>query len=59
MTDWRRIAQARGINLPESELARLAAVLDALESALASLLLEVPLETEPATVFRAAPEEEA
>jgi hypothetical protein len=59
MTDWRRIAQARGIHLSEPELARLAAVLDALDTVLAPLLLEVAPETDPDTVFRAAPEEEA
>jgi hypothetical protein len=59
MTDWRRIAQARGFNLPEPELARIAAVLDELDTVLAPLMREVPIETEPATVFRAAPEEEA
>lgn len=40
-------------------MARIAEVLDRLDTVLAPLMREVPLETEPATVFRAAPEEEA
>ena len=59
MMDWQKIAQARGINLPDPEMARIAEVLDRLDTVLAPLMREVPLETEPATVFRAAPEEEA
>ena len=59
MQDWRRIAQARGFNLPEPELARIAAVLDELDTVLAPLTREVQPETDPATVFRAAPGEEA
>ena len=59
MTDWRRLTQARGINLPEPELARITTVLGALESVFAPLVHELPPETEPAIVFRAAPEEEA
>jgi hypothetical protein len=47
------------MNLAEPELARLAAVLDALESFIEPLMREIPLATEPATVFCAAPEEEA
>lgn len=47
------------MNLAEPELARLAAVLEKLESVIEPLTREIPLATEPATVFRAAPEEEA
>jgi hypothetical protein len=59
MTDWRRLTQARGINLPEPELIRLAAVLEKLETVLKPLVHELPPGTEPAIVFRAAHGEEA
>jgi hypothetical protein len=59
MTDWLTIARARGIQAPDAELERIAAVLRALEGAFAPLVNEIPLETEPVTVFRPAAVEEA
>jgi hypothetical protein len=59
MTDWLTIARARGLQAPQAELERIAAVLEALETALAPLVRGIPLDTEPATVFRPAPGEEA
>jgi hypothetical protein len=56
MTDWPALSRARGIDLPENEMRAIAAVLEALERAFAPLVRELPLETEPATVFRPAPE---
>lgn len=59
MTDWIGISQAKGIQASQGELDRLAAVLGALENAFAPLVEDIPVETEPATVFRAEPKEEA
>lgn len=51
MTDWRAVALARGMT--ESDAEKLAPVLDAFEAALARMAADIPLETEPAAVFRA------
>ena len=59
MTDWLKIAEARGVGKSETERARLAAVLEALDAAFSPLVREIPLEAEPASIFRAKPEEEA
>ena len=59
MTDWLKIAEARGVPVSEAERARMAAVLGALEEAFSALVNDIPLEAEPASVFRATPEEEA
>jgi hypothetical protein len=45
------VAKARGISGSEAEAERLAAVLEPLERAFAPLVREIPVETEPATVF--------
>ena len=41
MTDWNAIAQARKLNIPPEDLAKLAPVLDALEEAFRPLLKEL------------------
>jgi hypothetical protein len=59
MTDWLKIAEARGVPGSEAERARMAAVLGALDEAFSRLVSEIPFEAEPASVFRVKPEEEA
>ncbi len=54
MTDWRAIAKARGISGSREELERMAATLESLERVFAPLARELPVDLEPATVFRAA-----
>lgn len=52
MTDWLALAKARGVRASGEELERMAEVLAALDGAFAPLAREIPLETEPAFVFR-------
>ncbi|MCC6862005.1 MAG: hypothetical protein IT158_25765 [Bryobacterales bacterium] len=58
MRDWKKIAEAEGFAIPPADLERSIPVLDALEAAFRPLVGAIPPEIEPATVFRAAPEEE-
>ncbi len=53
MSDWKKIAEARGLELPEAEAARIAAVLEALEDAFRPLAAAIPEDVEPAVTFRA------
>jgi len=57
MTDWRAVALARGMT--ESDAEKLAPVLVALEATLVRMSADLPVEIEPATVFRAAEGDEA
>jgi hypothetical protein len=50
-TDWKLLAQARGLNLSESDLGRIAPLLESLESAFRPLTRLIPHEVEPATVL--------
>jgi len=52
MTDWLALAKARGARASGEELERMAEALAALERTFAPLAREIPLETEPAAVFR-------
>lgn len=52
MTDWRSLAKARRLNIPEGELERVAAALEKLEEAFRPLAAGIPLDVEPAVVFR-------
>ena len=47
MTDWKAMAQARGIAAPDID--RIAAALDGLEAAFRPLVKDLPPELEPAT----------
>lgn len=55
--DWRLIAAAHRLNIPEADLDRIAPVLDALEASFRPLVKDIPPEVEPATIFFCAPEE--
>ncbi|MEX2263530.1 MAG: hypothetical protein WD696_16350 [Bryobacteraceae bacterium] len=57
MTDWKKIAEARGLNIPAADLERIAPSLDALEAAFRPLTASIPHETEPAVVFHATTED--
>jgi hypothetical protein len=48
MTDWKALARARGLNIPEEAVERIAPALDGLEDALRPLLTKLPHSTEPA-----------
>ncbi len=49
MTDFKAIARARGLDIPEAELDRIAATLAALEAAFRPLTADLPSSLEPAT----------
>ena len=51
MKNWKLIAAAHEFDIPAAEIDRIAPVLDGLEAAVRPLLEEIPLETEPVTVF--------
>jgi hypothetical protein len=58
MTDWKSLAKARQLNIPEADLERIAPSLDGLEAAFRPLAARVPHEVEPAVIFRAEEEGE-
>ena len=58
MTDWKGIARARGLAIPEAEIEAIGPRLDALEAAFRPLAVKLTPDQEPAAVFRADPESE-
>ena len=58
MTNWKALVAAQELDISDDELERIRPVLDALKSAFDPLVASIPLEIEPATVFRCEPEEE-
>lgn len=58
MTDWKGIARARGLAIPEAEIEAIAPRLDALEAAFRPLVAKLTPDQEPAAVFHADPESE-
>jgi hypothetical protein len=53
MTDWKALARARGLEIPEEEIDRIAPALDQLERSFRPLAATIPEEVEPAVMFRA------
>lgn len=51
MTDFRAVARARGLGIPEEELDRVARPLEAIEAAFRPLVAELPSLLEPATAI--------
>ena len=51
--DWKKIARANGLAIPDAALERIAASLDALEADFRPLARALPPETEPALAFHA------
>jgi hypothetical protein len=49
MTDFKAIAHARGLDIPEAELERAARTLETLETAFRPLTADLPAWLEPAT----------
>ncbi len=49
--DWKRIAEGLQLGIPEADLDRITAVLDALEAAFRPLAASLPFEVEPAVIF--------
>jgi hypothetical protein len=57
--DWKKIARASGLSIPDSALERIAQSLDALEADLRPLVRALSPETEPALAFHAVVPQEA
>jgi hypothetical protein len=51
VTDWKTLAAARGLQLTEAELAKLAAAMDALQPAYQALTANLTHDVEPVTTF--------
>jgi len=49
MTDFKAVARARGLDIPEADLERIARTLEALEAAFRPLVADLPPSLEPAT----------
>lgn len=52
MKNWKKIAEANDLRIPESDLDRIAPALDALEAAFRPLTRDIPDDVEPAVNFR-------
>ena len=57
MNDWTALAQARGLKIGDRELDRIAGLLRSLEQVFRPLVRELPHGLDPATAFRANPED--
>ena len=57
MKNWKAMARAAGLGIPEDQLERIAPSLDGLEAAFAPTRGTIPDEIEPATLFRALAED--
>ena len=55
--DWKKIARANGLAIPDAALERIAESLDALEAEFRPLVRALPPEIEPALAFHAATED--
>ena len=51
MKDWKKIAAGNNLKIPDSELERIKAPLDALEEAFRPLVRTIPVDVEPAVMF--------
>jgi hypothetical protein len=58
MKNWTKIAEAMRPEIPAADLERIAPPLEALEAAFRPLTARIPLDVEPAVVFRAAEDAE-
>ena len=56
MKNWKKIAEANDLRIPESDLERIAPALEILEAAFRPLAKTIPDEIEPAITFRIIPE---
>jgi len=57
MTDWKLLAVARRLGMPDEELERSRPAMEALEAGFRPLARSVPLYLEPAVVFQCPPED--
>lgn len=52
MKDWKKIAEANDLHIPEPDFERITPPLDALEKAFRPLVASIPPQVEPALLFR-------
>jgi hypothetical protein len=52
MRNWKQVAEGLGTGIPEPQAEKIAPILDDLEAVFAPLKKSIPIDTEPATVFR-------
>ena len=57
MKDWKKIASAQGLNIPDADLERVAPPLETLEAAFRPLVKTIPHDVEPAVTFTIPPED--
>ena len=57
--EWKKIARASGLTIPDADLQRIAPTLDALEADFRPLVRALPPATDMAVKFHAAQEDEA
>jgi hypothetical protein len=53
MTDWKALARARSLDIPDADLDRIVSPLDKLEQSFRPLAANIPPDVEPAVMFRA------
>ena len=56
MKNWKKVAEAYDLRIPDVDLERIAPSLDGLESAFRPLTKTIPDDVEPAITFRIPPE---
>lgn len=56
MKNWKKLAEATDLRIPESDIENIAPSLDTLESAFRPLTKTIPDDVEPAVTFRVIPE---
>jgi hypothetical protein len=56
MKNWKKLAEANDLRIPESDIEGIAASLDTLESAFRPLTKNIPDDVEPAVTFYVIPE---
>ena len=56
MKNWKTLAEAYGLGIPESDMDRLAVPLDGLEEAFRKLAASFPADTDSALIFEVSPE---
>jgi hypothetical protein len=57
MKDWKKVAAAHGLTIPESDLERITGPLDSLEKSFRTLVDAMPQDLDPAFLY-AVPQEE-
>ncbi len=55
--DWKKIARANGLAIPDGDLDRIAPALDALEAAFRPLVRDLAPAAEPAVLFKVSAED--